>query len=293
MAVNDEYGPSGVAATAVPSIEVPTLGPVGLQGWAAASGDVNDYINRTPDPRLNSILRKTGSPLRLGIIQQTDDWAIANDQRQPYACRFMFNPPVINVGYSIATGVLPANQLTSAQAAALALYPGQTTLGFSLLFDRTYEVAYGPGQSNPTDLRKIGVYHDIHALENVVGVSNSANYTRDSVDEKGKAKTNANALLGNMLMVPVYVIFGGGAGIGLAFVGFFTAMSVTYTLFSQNMVPTRAAVDLQFNQLIGSNAQDFQQGGGTLLERIHNFPRSGNTTSSGKALPGRSVANSQ
>lgn len=265
-----------------PGVVAVPKGALGLQGLAATK-DLNSYINRAPDPRLNSILSKTNSPLRLGLIQQTDDVVQANGQRFPYACRFMFNPPVITVGYQVATGVLPPNQLTTAQLAATPIYPGATSVGFSLLFDRTYEVHYGPGQRNPTDLRKIGVYHDIQALENIVGVRNTASYSGSpTVDQSGNAvaSTDNKDLLGNMLMIPVYVIFGGGAGIGLAYVGFFTSMTVTYTLFSQNMVPTRAAVDLQFTQLIGVGSQDFQKGGGTLIDRAHTATRT--TTASGK-----------
>lgn len=282
-----------------PGTVVVPKGPLGLQGYASNAVDLNDYINRAPDPRLNSILSKTNSPLRLGLIQQTDDVAAANGQLWPYATRFMFNPAVINVTYNVATGVLPPNQLTTDQVAAAGIYPGATSIGFSLFFDRTYEVAYGPGQRNPTDLRKIGVYHDIHSLENVVGVSNKGSYTGDQiVGADGKPTGKPEDLLGNMLMIPVYVIFGGGAGVGLAYVGFLTSMNVTYTLFSQNMVPTRATVDLQMTQLIGHGNQDFQRGGGTLIDRAHTAGRT--TTSSGKnvparrniALPGRSVANS-
>lgn len=280
------------------TISVPK-GPIGLQGLVNSGPvDLNDYINRAADPRLNSILAKTGSPLRLGIIQQTDEVASANGQIWPYAVRFMFNPAVINVSYSVATGVLPPNQLTTDQLAATAIYPGSTSIGFSLFFDRTYEVNYGPGQRNPTDLRRIGVYHDINALERLVGVRNKASYT-GVIGPDGKPVGDSKDLLGNMLMIPVYVIFGGGAGIGLAYVGFLTSMNVTYTLFSQDMVPTRATVDLQMTQLMGAGDQDFQRSGGTLIDRAHTAGRT--TTSSGKniptrkniALPGRSVANSQ
>lgn len=272
-----------MAVDNVSSVSVPA-GPLGLQGRAR---DINSYINRAPDTRLNSILKKTGSALRLGIIQQTDDVAAANGQAQPYACRFHFNPPTIGVTYQVATGVLPVSQLTTDQAAALAIYPGQTQLAWDLFFDRTYEVNYGPGQANPTDLREIGVYHDIQALENVVGVSNSAKYSVQTSAADGTSKSNDQNLMGNMLMIPVYVLFGGGSGgtgrranTGLAYVGFLTSMNVTYTLFSSNMVPTRATVSLSFQQLVGRGARDYQKAGGTVIDRAHAVGRT--TTSSGQ-----------
>lgn len=246
------------------------VGPPGLQG-ASRSRPIDSYINRAPDPRLNSIIKKTNSPLRLGLIQQTDDWRAANSQPYPYGCRFMFNPPVINVQYNVATAQLPAAQQTVDQLAAQAIYPGSTAISFDLMFDRTYEVAYGPGQSNPQDLRKVGVYHDVQALERVVGVMQSTTYSTGRDTGPSEITT-----LGNMLMVPVYVLFGGGANnVGLAFVGYFTGITVQYTLFSQNMVPTRALVSLQFTQIIGRGVSDLK--GGTLIDRAH---IGGNTTGS-------------
>lgn len=284
------YLPDGNAVGPT-SVKVPA-GPMGVQGLATPrSRTIDSYINRAPDPRLNSIIKTMKSPLRLGIIQQTDDWMAAiQNQAYPYACRFMFNPPVINVNYQVATSQLPAGQQTVDQLAAAAIYPGATGLSFDLMFDRTYEVAYGPGQSNPQDLRKVGVYHDIQALENVVGVRNSANYTGATViDASGKVTAGGTSdLIGNMLMVPVYVLFGGGAnGVGLAYVGFFTSISVQYTLFSQNMVPTRALVSLQFTQIIGRGVSDLKSG--TVIDRAHLR----NTTASPARVPtptGRMVA---
>lgn len=68
-------------------------------------------------------------------------------------------------------------------------------------------------------------------------------------------------MIGNMTLVPVYIIFGGGGTAdgkyapitGLAFVAYITSMSVTYGLFSQNMIPTRAGVSISAVQLVGQN----------------------------------------
>lgn len=258
-------GASIGAPAPVSTVKVPT-GPLGLQGsvyhW-------DDYINRAPDQRLNSIIKKMNSPLRLGLVQQTDDWAVATGQGRPYACRFMFNPPIINMQYNVATTQLPAAQQTSDQLAANAIYPGSTLGSFNLLFDRTYEVAYGPNATNSLDLRKVGVYHDIQAMERVVGVSEAAKYS-------GGADNKDVYAMGNMLMVPVYILFGGGANnVGLSYVGYFTSMLVEYTLFAQNMVPTRAQVSLQFTQIIGRSLTDLK--GGTIVDRAQR----GNTTASG------------
>lgn len=251
----------------VATVSVPKKGS-GLQG---AFNDINQYINPPPDPRLNDIVARKAPGLRHGIIQQTDDM-VGPDQKFPYACRFLFNPAVINVSYNVATGVTPPSELTPDQAKALAIYPGATGIGFSLLFDRTYDVYYGP-QAGGFDLREIGVYADIAALESVTGVR--TNVTVAGNDNITLASgDNSSAIVGNMLMIPAYVIFGGGNGgksgkplTGLTYIGYITSMNVSYGLFSENMVPTRAAVDIQMTQLVGKDAVSFQAAGGTLVDR--------------------------
>lgn len=241
-------------------------GPIGLQGNVAHPLSINGYINPPPDKRLNSILSKTGSTLRQGLIQQTDDWVKSRGgvgvrrQRFPYTCRFLYNPPVVNVSYGIDMGALSAGQLTAEQLTADPVYAGMTSVGFSLLFDRTYEMM-GPTHT-AGDLRQVGVYRDIAALENVVGV-------RDGLID------GEEVMLGNMKAVPVYILFGGGGTgrgsvPGLAFAGVIQSLNVTYTLFSQNMIPMRATVEVGFQQMIGRSAQDINKGGGDLLNRAHN-----------------------
>lgn len=216
--------------------------------------DIQEYTNPATDPRINSIIQKTGSPLRQGIIQQTDD-NVVGPQKFPYACRFMFNPTAIGVSYATDETVYNPSVQTPAQAAALALVPGRTGISFSLLFDRTFEVAYGPSASRPLDLRDIGVYADIGALENVVGAR--FNFT-----------TDASSVIQPMGVRPCYFIFGGGDNnVGLTFIGAITSMNVTYSSFSERMVPVRAGVELNVVQLLGRSFDDFERRGGTLLER--------------------------
>jgi hypothetical protein len=263
---------------------------IGVQGQKATDpGNALNYINPPTDRRLNSILQKTGSPLRQGIIQQTDDVVAAAgttvqsdgtsiSQPYPYACRFMFNPPDFTVGYGINTNVLPLGQMTPAQLQGKAFYAGQTSISFSLLFDRTYEIAYGPGGTYNADLRKIGVYADIAALEAVVGVRSVSTTNPGANDQSGATasvlKTSGGStLLGNMSMVPVYILFGGGSGpggdsVGMGFAAYITSMTVNYGLFSSSMVPTRASVQIGATQLVGENLQTLFDKGGTLPKRL-------------------------
>ena len=262
----------------------------GLQGVLDDPLKIGNYINQPADARLNSILKKRGSPLITGIIQQTDD-SVGPNQAHPFACRFLFNPGEVTVSYSVAEGVTPPGDLTTDQLAAASIYAGQTGISFSLLFDRTYEVQYPP-EPGRKDISSIGVYEDIAYLESVTGVRTSikTSVTRTTAD--GSSKTETPTLLGNMLMIPVYIIFGGGDGAktnqpikGLSYVGFITSMTVSYALFSENMVPTRCGVQLSVQQLVGKDFNDFNAYGGTILNRDHSRSRS--TTSSGAGLAGR------
>lgn len=215
------------------------------------------YINPPPDSRLNDIVSRKAPGLRHGLIQQTDDWAKSNPGGKPYGCRFLFNPSVISVSYGVAEGVTPPGELTADQAKGTAVYPGSTSIAFSLLFDRTYDVYYGPQAKGGVDLRDVGCYADIGALEQVTGV-----------------RTLNSGVLQGMVNIPVYVIFGGGNGgkngkplTGLTFTGYIQSMSVQYGLFSENMVPTRASVDIGMTQIVGADPLAFNAAGGTLVDR--------------------------
>lgn len=215
---------------------------------------LQEYINPATDPRINSIITKTGSPLKQGIIQQTDD-NVTGGQKYPYACRFMFNPTAIEVSYATDETAFNPATLTPAQGAASAIVPGKTSISFSLLFDRTFEVAYGPSALRPRNLRDIGVYADIAALENVVGVR--YNFAEDA--------ESVTQLMG---IRPCYFVFGGGDNnVGLTFIGAITSMNVTYSSFSERMVPVRAGVAINAVQFLGRSFEEFDQQGGTLLER--------------------------
>lgn len=232
-------------------------GGIGLQGVKFNENNISEYINPPADPRLNSIIYKTGSPLKQGIIQQTDD-NVVGAQKYPFACRFMFNPTTLAVNYTGLEGMANPATMTAAEQAATPIGPSQTSLEFKLLFDRTYEVAFGSGLTHD-----LGVYRDIAALESVVRARNNFSTTGKSV-------------IMPMALVPCYFIFGGGGGItGLSFVGAITSMNVVYSTFSERMVPIRAAVIINVTQHIGYDVTEIRRRGGSLIERMssQNRPR--------------------
>jgi len=115
-----------------------------------------------------------------------------------------------------------------------------TTISFSLLFDRTYELWDRKYQG--TDVGTYGVSVDTNAFYNLTGIN---------IPEKvpgvrgGKSYTKINQ--GPMKMTPVDLYFGYGSPGGLHYFGIITSLGITYSHFTQQMVPVRCAIDVGFN----------------------------------------------
>lgn len=278
----------------------PAQTAIGVQGLLDIN-NLHNYLNAPMDPRMRS-QNPYYAGLKQGIIQQADSWVqgvgrgqavtdsgdlnggTLSTQQYPFGVRFLFNPSGINVSYQTDPSVLPLGQTTEAQAAALSFYPGSTSINFSLQFDRTYEVVYGPNATTATtagkDLRGIGVYEDIGFLEKVIG---ARGLLRDSSNQPQ---------LSNMVMVPVVIIFGGGDGkggvaaaVGLSYYAFINSVSVTYSHFARNMVPIRAGVDINATMIIGSSPADAAKSGDLRSQIRTAAGRAATTTGSGSKSP--------
>jgi hypothetical protein len=177
-----------------------------------------------------------------------------------FSCFFRYNPTEIDTTYGFDynnTANLNPSYL-NATAAGL----GSTgtllnqTYNFSLLFDRTYELwcgsnspyygAMGKWGGGPF---KYGVQWDVWACERLLGVY---------------GQWTGQGPSGPPAASPVQVAFSGGVDIGqgiysnvdpsyavvgaqaFAFQGWCTGLSVAYTRFDINMMPTRCAVSLTF-----------------------------------------------
>lgn len=226
---------------------MPFIGPV--VGGYNAQVDTKSYSNPPFDARIASKNPWFPPISRRGSIVQTKEWwSNQKSQNQPYSLRFLWNPSEISESESLATGQLPPGELTPAQAAAMTILPGLTTLNFQLLFDRTYEVMSGT--------TRFGVRDDIDALDRCVGIENNS---------------------GNILSVPLYFIFGPALQYGpfasgltktatpellssgnffspLTFLGYVSSINKVYSHFSSDMIPIRASVDITATQLITQDA---------------------------------------
>lgn len=136
---------------------------------------------------------------------------IANHQPPgPYRLRFLYNPNHIDLSFQLS-GSLTAIDQTAGIPTAGAI--GGHTVGFKLLFDRHYEVAYGSDQ--------IGVWQDIEVLKGLVG---------------------ATANQGFMIQQALKFCF--STKLYGTFYGFIHTMEIAMGLFSKSMVPMMAEVSI-------------------------------------------------
>lgn len=188
---------------------------------------------------------------------------------------FLFNPSTVNTDYNIANASL--------QAAMLYTVPGdsgnllapllQQTVSWQLYFDRTYELNYGGNSGQVNDPAVIGVQADIYQFMQFTGILATLNNSQagqiqgfggNAVGAASNGTASAVTTGGVMMMVPCYVFFGnplaqidtnannwniGALTAQLAFYGFVSEWSVTYTHWTAAMVPIRASITINFTML--------------------------------------------
>jgi hypothetical protein len=181
---------------------------------------------------------------------------------------FMYNPQTIQATY--------ATEATSAQAAMLYNAPGASSIlsiplsqavSWTLYFDRTYEVNYNRPNNTVNDPAVIGVQADVVQMMQFTGMlSNMAaglSNIKTPVVNKG----------GVMMNIFSWVYFGQNitpahqgylsrtiAENRLGYYGFVSGWNVTYTAFTQNMVPYRATIDMSFQMLPSTSASYLSNG---------------------------------
>jgi hypothetical protein len=172
----------------------------------------------------NTILDFEGNELRTGLR---------------LGLRFFFNPSVLNFSYNLRNDLYTPGQQT-AEEQDVRFLPDTRAFALELLFDRTYEVYRGMVENSPAGvgagpraLKEVGVLEDIRQLERMIGIN-----------EEGLP----------LVGVPL-IFYPSGKGSNEAYTGAFSeircyiqSMNVAYTMFSHNMVPVRAAVDIQLMQ---------------------------------------------
>lgn len=177
--------------------------------------------------------------------------------------RFLYNPTTVEASYSLPdSGVQSALVFPNAHDIADLRIPINQYVSFSLLFDRTFEL-WGSYKSDGSPRYKnyadgnspyvVGVWSDIIQLEEFTGmnVGYSAGTSAASNISLGSGKSGGATTLsghqGILQLVPSWVYFGNQSN--LHYYGYVSSWDVTYTHWTQYMVPMRAAVDITFNLL--------------------------------------------
>lgn len=182
---------------------------------------------------------------------------------------FLYNPSTITSDYNVANASL--------QAAMMYAVPGdsgnllaplvQQTVSWQLYFDRTYELNYGGNSSAVNDPAVIGVQADIYQFLQFTGLLATLNASQATSVLGGVGATGPGAASttgGIMMMIPSYVFFGNALaqmsqnasnanlnaiGSQLAYYGYISEWTVTYTHFTASMVPIRASISITFTML--------------------------------------------
>ncbi|MFI1796552.1 hypothetical protein ACH427_04225 [Streptomyces sp. NPDC020379] len=164
--------------------------------------------------------------------------------------RFLYNPSTVAVTHGLdGQNMQLAQWQRSEDMTGTALLPVNNSCSFSLLFDRTFDVL-GPRDKPPA---KFGVMYDINMLYNICGINQQVNPNvgvtvtpyKDGSDtskpspDSGELPTK---ITGPMQMVPVDIYFGGHNN--LYFYGFISNLSIQYSHWTQEMIPTRSAVSI-------------------------------------------------
>lgn len=152
-------------------------------------------------------------PLFRGNIQRRD-----NPNRRMF---FLFNPNQISVGYGAMQGMYNS-ALVDQAAQAQSLTVSLTTWGFSLLFDRHYEVTYGRDTQ--------GVLRDLDAFEAMVGFSAAEKH----------------------MGVIDWTAYDWFLGEQFQFFGRISSCQVSLTLFNHNMIPMQMEMQIAGEGMFGN-----------------------------------------
>lgn len=183
-----------------------------------------------------------------------------------FVFHFLYNPSVIDASYSVQTSGAPLSYLfpNAGDTGSLAV-PINQSVNWTIMFDRTYELNKGAyddrgriifGDSSVPNLNGItadptvyGVLADVLQLSFFTGMHLTGKQASNSSSILGAATsgTSISSSQGFMMMVPCYVYFGGQNVI--RYYGFINNWDVTYTHFTQWMVPMRCVITIGFTML--------------------------------------------
>ncbi len=196
-----------------------------------------EALNPAFDPRM----RRIGSPLNLtsqirrGWIQSAEGDKKVN---------FLFNPSQLDLSHQIDSANVP-NPDQGFEADVMEPFYASigSTTGVKLLYDRTYEL-FSPPKSGETGFaNKYGVWADVAAWYVYLKMLPEM----PSSWEDSMIVEPAQYQLSYLFVGPLMVFY-----------GWVTGITVTYSHFTQNMVPSRCAVDVGFQILPHNGATPYK-----------------------------------
>ena len=203
------------------------------------------YLNPPFDPRILRI----GPPslgshkLKRGKLVRSDNVNGKKGPMEGKAVAFLYNPVAVTAShYSDPAGVMQqGGGQVSTQMGQIANLGG---VSVSLLYDRTFEVWDSSKQH--TLAGRYGVYSDILAFYELTGITVS---TTTKKVQAGVSNTVVTETITNFNQYPVnfmdpsarYYLYMGDK---LRWYGVITDLEIEYSHFTQNMVPSRAAVSI-------------------------------------------------
>lgn len=196
--------------------------------------------------------------LQRGYMVRDSDYLSGSIQ---YSLQFLYNPSEVVVNHN--TDVTSSAAITpiayrSALDIAKPNVPLNATVGFNLMFDRTYELWNSGARANSLydwddEPSLAGVKVDVAAAYRVVGIltpkTQSVPLPHTSNAQPGTTQTIVrNGSPGPMPMTPMQVFFGGSNS--LNYRGYISTLSVTYTHWSQLMIPMRCTIGVTMSLLV-------------------------------------------
>lgn len=187
-----------------------------------------------------------------------------------YKVNFLYNPSTITESRSLDlnNGVLPAYARNPDDPGSYATSLN-TTISFSLLFDRTFEL--WDTNYRQTQPGIYGVRSDVEAFYNLLGINIPQTQTNTAAQAKPPAINPAkitNTVQGPMQFIPTYLYFGANSKGALNYFGYVSGINITYTHFIANMTPSRCAIDVSFTVL--SQIAGSATGAGSLIGDVVN-----------------------
>lgn len=250
---------------------------------------ISTVVQPAFDPRIRSIswplTASTSGIVRGFMIWDTSvTWPNGYSKSNPPSLQFLYNPSTIAASYQISDATASAAMIyVQTSDPAILRVPLQQQVGFTIYFDRTYELN---GTSDPTtQIMRLGCEVDVLALKQFTGMfastykyndvqANASGAPVGSLDQNVNTSSGSGSGIqqGVMQLTLCYCYFG-TPGYGLQYYGYIDSWDVQYTHFTSAMIPMRCVVNISFTLLPPpqknvpqTSAQQIaqQQGGGAI-----------------------------